>query len=181
MKKFFHIFILLLIPHLCSYAQSATTDWAKMGLKGRVKSVETSFYFTIEKDGKITKGDPFSMGFYPSEKIEQMHLMQRMGAVTFFAAFLIDIVPSVITYNSNGFLVEKRLFDTTLHQRIVYTYDTKNQLIDKSTFVRDELVVRDSYRYNTDGEKTEELLNQIEGEGGVTCKYSYNADRQLIE
>ena len=181
MKKFFHIFILLLVPYLCSYAQSATTDWAKMGLKGRVKSVETSFYFTIEKDGKITKGDPFSMGFYPSEKIEQMHLMQRMGAVAFFAAFLIDIVPSVITYNSNGFLVEKRLFDTTLHQRIVYTYDTKNQLIDKSTFVRDQLVVRDSYRYNTDGEKTEELLNQIEGEGGVTCKYSYNADRQLIE
>ena len=104
-----------------------------------------------------------------------------MGAVAFFAAFLIDIVPSVITYNSNGFLVEKRLFDTTLHQKIVYTYDTKNQLIDKSTFVRDQLVVRDSYRYNADGEKTEELLNQIEGEGGVTCKYSYNVDRQLIE
>ena len=84
MKKFFHIFILLLIPHLCSYAQSATTDWAKMGLKDRVKSVETSFYFTIEKDGKITKGDPFSMGFYPSEKIEQMHLMQRMGGCCLF-------------------------------------------------------------------------------------------------
>ena len=43
MKKFFHIFILLLVLYLCSYAQSATTDWAKMGLKGRVKSVETSF------------------------------------------------------------------------------------------------------------------------------------------
>ena len=57
----------------------------------------------------------------------------------------------------------------------------KISLLTNQLLVRDQLAVRDSYRYNADGEKTEELLNQIEGEGGVTCKYSYNADRQLIE
>ena len=61
MEKFFHIFILLLVSYLCSYAQSATTDWAKMGLKGRVKSVETSFYFTIER-WKNNQGRSFFYG-----------------------------------------------------------------------------------------------------------------------
>ena len=62
MKKFFHIFILLLVPYLCSYAQSATTDWAKMGLKGRVKSVETSFYIYYRERWKNNQGRSFFYG-----------------------------------------------------------------------------------------------------------------------
>ena len=139
--------VLLLIVSVYGYAQgeAAGNDWAAMGLKGKVKSVETGFYFAEEKDGVISKGDPFSMGFYPSERIEKFHLMQKMGANVFFLTFLVDIVPSVVTYNQKGRLVEKRLFDTTLHRKIVYTYDAKNHLIDKSTFVRDVLAVKDTY------------------------------------
>nr|WP_314474486.1 hypothetical protein [uncultured Capnocytophaga sp.] len=179
MKKLFYI--LLLIPYLCTYAQTAPTDWTKMGLKGKVKSVETGFYFAVEKDGVISKGDPFSMGFYTPERIEKFYLMQKMGANAFFLTFLVDIVPSVVTYNQKGRLVEKRLFDTTLHRKIVYTYDAKNHLIDKSTFVRDLLAVKDTYKYKANGQKEEDLLNQLGGEGGVTCKYIYDADGRLIE
>ena len=70
--------VLLLIVSVYGYAQgeAAGNDWSKMGLKGKVKSVETGFYFAVEKDGVISKGDPFSMGFYPSERIEIFHLMR---------------------------------------------------------------------------------------------------------
>ena len=175
--------VLLLIVSMYGYAQgeAAGNDWAAMGLKGKVKSVETGFYFAVEKDGVISKGDPFSMGFYSSERIEIFHLMQKMGANVFFLTFLVDIVPSVVTYNQKGKLVEKRLFDTTLHRKIVYTYDAKNHLIDKSTFVRDVLAVKDTYKYKANGQKEEDLLNQLGGEGGVTCKYIYDADGRLIE
>ncbi len=177
--------ICLLVLGWCigGYAQgeAAGNDWTKMGLKGKVKSVETRFYFAVEKDGVISKGDPFSMGFYSPERIEKFYLMQKMGANAFFLTFLVDIVPSVFTYNQNGRLVEKRLFDTTLHRKIVYTYDAKNHLIDKSTFVRDLLAVKDTYKYKANGQKEEDLLNQLGGEGGVTCKYIYDADERLIE
>ena len=177
--------ICLLVLGWCigGYAQgeAAGNDWSKMGLKGKVKSVETQFYFAVEKDGVISKGDPFSMGFYPPEKIEKFYLIQKMGANAFFLTFLVDIVPSVVTYNQNGRLAEKRLFDTTLHRKIAYTYDAKNHLIEKSIFVRDQLVVKDTYKYKANGQKEEDLLNQLGGKGGVTCKYIYDADGRLIE
>ena len=133
MKKLFYIFLLMF--SLSTYAQSVPTDWAKIGLKGKVKSVKTSIYFAEEKDNDFIKGTPFSQGIYPPEKIKQYSEMERMGVKAFFIQFLVNIIPSAITFDKNGFITEKWLYNTVSSKKIVYTYDKKHRLIDKSTFV----------------------------------------------
>ena len=91
MKKLFYIFLLMF--SLSTYAQSVPTDWAKIGLKGKVKSVKTSIYFAEAKDNDFIKGTPFSQGIYPPEKIKQYSENGTNGGKSFFHTFFSKYYP----------------------------------------------------------------------------------------
>ena len=197
LKKFKHVCYLNLYPMenltkiICllmlgwcigAYAQgeTASNDWAKMGLKGKVKSVKTSIYFAEAKDNDFIKGTPFSQGIYPPEKIKQYSEMERMGVKAFFIHFLVNIIPSAITFDKNGFITEKWLYNTVSPKKIVYTYDKKNRLIDKSTFVHDFLETKDTLIYNTKGQLEKEVLD-LKTKDETIYTYTYNVDGELIQ
>ena len=179
-KSFFCV--LLLIVSVYTYAQGEviSTNWAAMGLKGKVKSVKTSIYFAEEKDNDFIKGTPFSQGIYPAEKIKQYSEMERMGVKAFFIQFLVNIIPSAIAFDKNGFITEKWLYNTVSPKKIVYTYDKKNRLIDKSAFVHEFLETKDTLVYNAKGQLEEEVLD-LKTKDETIYTYTYNVDGELIQ
>ena len=176
------ICLLLLGCCIDAYAQdeTASNDWAKIGLKGKVKSVKTSIYFAEEKDNDFTKGSPLSQGIYPAEKIKQYSEMERMGVKAFFIQFLVNIIPSAITFDKNGFITEKWRYDDIFPKKIVYTYDKKHRLIDKSTFVDEVLETKDTLVYNTKGQLEKEILD-LKTKDETIYTYTYNVDGELIQ
>lgn len=179
-KSFFCV--LLLIVSVCGYAQeeAAGNDWSKMGLKGKVKSVKTSIYFAEEKGNDFAKGATLSQGIYPVKKIKQYSEMERMGVKAFFIQFLVNIIPSAITFDKNGFITEKWRYDDIFPKKIVYTYDKKNRLIDKSTFVDEVLETKDTLVYNTKGQLEKEILD-LKTKDEIIYTYTYNVDGELIQ
>ena len=179
-KSFFCI--LLLIVSVYGYAQgeAAGNDWSKMGLKGKVKSVKTSIYFAEEKGNDFAKGSTLSQGIYPVKKIKQYSEMERMGVKAFFIQFLVNIIPSAITFDKNGFITEKWRYDDIFPKKIVYTYDKKNRLIDKSTFVDEVLETKDTLVYNTKGQLEKEILD-LKTKDETIYTYTYNVDGDLIQ
>ena len=179
-KSFFCI--LLLIVSVYTYAQGevANNDWSKMGLKGKVKSVKTSIYFAEEKGNDFAKGATLSQGIYPVKKIKQYSEMERMGVKAFFIQFLVNIIPSAITFDKNGFITEKWRYDDIFPKKIVYTYDKKHRLIDKSTFVDEVLETKDTLVYNTKGQLEKEILD-LKTKDETIYTYTYNVDGELIQ
>ena len=179
-KSFFCV--LLLIVGVCGYAQVevAGNDWSKMGLKGNVKSVKTSIYFAEEKGNDFAKGSTLSQGIYPVKKIKQYDEMERMGVKAFFIQFLVNIIPSAITFDKNGFITEKWRYDDIFPKKIVYTYDKKHRLIDKSTFVDEVLETKDTLVYNTKGQLEKEVLD-LKTKDETIYTYTYNVDGELIQ
>ena len=179
-KSFFCI--LLLIVSVYAYAQGevAGNDWSKMGLKGKVKSVKTSIYFAEEKGNDFAKGSTLSQGIYPVKKIKQYSEMERMGVKAFFIQFLVNIIPSAITFDKNGFITEKWRYDDIFPKKIVYTYDKKHRLIDKSTFVDEVLETKDTLVYNTKGQLEKEVLD-LKTKDETIYTYTYNVDGELIQ
>ena len=151
-KSFFCVLLLIVSVYAYAQGEAAGNDWAKMGLKGKVKSVKTSIYFAEEKGNDFAKGSTLSQVIYPVKKIKQYSEMERMGVKAFFIQFLVNIIPSAITFDKNGFITEKWRYDDVFPKKIVYTYDKKNRLIDKSTFVDEVLETKDTLVYNTKGQ-----------------------------
>ena len=179
-KSFFCV--LLLIVSVYAYAQGevASNDWSKMGLKGKVKSVKTSIYFAEEKGNDFAKGSTLSQGIYPVKKIKQYSEMERMGVKAFFIQFLVNIIPSAITFDKNGFITEKWRYDDIFPKKIVYTYDKKHRLIDKSTFVDEVLETKDTLVYNAKGQLEKEVLD-LKTKDETIYTYTYNVDGELIQ
>ena len=179
-KSFFCILLLIVSVYAYAQGEAASNDWAKIGLKGKVKSVKTSIYFAEAKDNDFVKGTPFSQGIYPPEKIKQYSEMERMGVKAFFIQFLVNIIPSAITFDKNGFITEKWRYDDIFPKKIVYTYDKKHRLIDKSTFVDEVLETKDTLVYNTKGQLEKEVLN-VKTKDETIYTYTYNVDGELIQ
>ena len=179
-KSFFCV--LLLIVSVYTYAQGevAGNDWSKMGLKGKVKSVKTSIYFAEEKGNDFAKGSTLSQGIYPVKKIKQYSEMERMGVKAFFIQFLVNIIPSAITFDKNGFITEKWRYDDIFPKKTVYTYDKKHRLIDKSTFVDEVLETKDTLVYNAKGQLEKEVLD-LKTKDETIYTYTYNVDGELIQ
>ena len=182
MKIKYFFCILLLIVSVYAYAQgeAAGNDWTKMGLKGKVKSVKTSIYFAEEKGNDFAKGSTLSQGIYLVKKIKQYSEMERMGVKAFFIQFLVNIIPSAITFDKNGFITEKWRYDDIFPKKIVYTYDKKHRLIDKSTFVDEVLETKDTLVYNTKGQLEKEVLD-LKTKDETIYTYTYNVDGELIQ
>ena len=182
MKKKSFFCVLLLIVSVYTYAQGevAGNDWSKMGLKGKVKSVKTSIYFAEEKGNDFAKGSTLSQGIYPVKKIKQYSEMERMGVKAFFIQFLVNIIPSAITFDKNGFITEKWRYDDIFPKKIVYTYDKKHRLIDKSTFVDEVLETKDTLVYNAKGQLEKEVLD-LKTKDETIYTYTYNVDGELIQ
>ncbi|EKY17232.1 hypothetical protein [Capnocytophaga sp. oral taxon 326] len=179
-KSFFCV--LLLIVSVYTYAQGevAGNDWSKMGLRGKVKLVKTSIYFAEEKGNDFAKGSTLSQGIYPVKKIKQYSEMERMGVKAFFIQFLVNIIPSAITFDKNGFITEKWRYDDIFPKKIVYTYDKKHRLIDKSTFVDEVLETKDTAIYNIKGQLEKEILD-LKTKDETIYIYTYNVDGELIQ
>ena len=179
-KSFFCVLLLIVSVYAYAQGEAAGNDWAKMGLKGKVKSVKTSIYFAEEKGNDFAKGSTLSQGIYPVKKIKQYDEMERMGVKAFFIQFLVNIIPSAITFDKNGFITEKWRYDDIFPKKIVYTYDKKNRLIDKSTFVDEVLETKDTLVYNTKGQLEKEVLD-LKTKDETIYTYTYNVDGELIQ
>ena len=179
-KSFFCVILLIVSVYAYAQGEAAGNDWSKMGLKGKVKSVKTSIYFAEEKGNDFAKGSTLSQGIYPVKKIKQYSEMERMGVKAFFIQFLVNIIPSAIAFDKNGFITEKWLYNTVSPKKIVYTYDKKNRLIDKSTFVHDFLETKDTLVYNAKGQLEEEVLD-LKTKDETIYTYTYNVDGELIQ
>ena len=177
-KSFFCVLLLIVSVYAYAQGEAAGNDWAKMGLKGKVKSVKTSIYFAEEKGNDFAKGSTLSQGIYPVKKIKQYSEMERMGVKAFFIQFLVNIIPSAITFDKNGFITEKWRYDDIFPKKIVYTYDKKHRLIDKSTFVDEVLETKDTLVYNTKGQLEKEVLDLKTKDETI---YTYNVDGELIQ
>ena len=106
--------------------------------------------------------------------------MERMGVKAFFIQFLVNIIPSAITFDKNGFITEKWRYDDIFPKKIVYTYDKKYRLIDKSTFVDEVLETKDTLVYNTKGQLEKEVLD-LKTKDETIYTYTYNVDGELIQ
>ena len=179
-KSFFCILLLIVSVYAYAQGEAASNDWSKIGLKGKVKSVKTSIYFAEAKDNDFIKGTSFSQGIYPPEKIKQYSEMERMGVKAFFIQFLVNIIPSAITFDKNGFITEKWRYDDIFPKKIVYTYDKKHRLIDKSTFVDEVLETKDTLVYNAKGQLEKEVLD-LKTKDETIYTYTYNVDGELIQ
>jgi len=179
-KSFFCVLLLIVSVYAYAQGEAAGNDWAKMGLKGKVKSVKTSIYFAEEKGNDFAKGSTLSQGIYPVKKIKQYSEMERMGVKAFFIQFLVNIIPSAITFDKNGFITEKWRYDDIFPKKIVYTYDKKHRLIDKSTFVDEVLETKDTLVYNTKGQLEKEVLD-LKTKDETIYTYTYNVDGELIQ
>ena len=179
-KSFFSVLLLIVSVYAYAQGEAAGNDWAKMGLKGKVKSVKTSIYFAEEKGNDFAKGSTLSQGIYPVKKIKQYSEMERMGVKAFFIQFLVNIIPSAITFDKNGFITEKWRYDDIFPKKIVYTYDKKYRLIDKSTFVDEVLETKDTLVYNTKGQLEKEILD-LKTKDETIYTYTYNVDGELIQ
>ena len=179
-KSFFCVLLLIVSVYAYAQGEAAGNDWTKMGLKGKVKSVKTSIYFAEEKGNDFAKGSTLSQGIYPVKKIKQYSEMERMGVKAFFIQFLVNIIPSAITFDKNGFITEKWRYDDIFPKKIVYTYDKKHRLIDKSTFVDEVLETKDTLVYNTKGQLEKEVLD-LKTKDETIYTYTYNVDGELIQ
>ncbi|ATA70376.1 hypothetical protein [Capnocytophaga sputigena] len=179
-KSFFCILLLIVSVYIYAQGEVAGNDWTAMGLKGKVKSVKTSIYFAEEKGNDFAKGSTLSQGIYPVKKIKQYSEMERMGVKAFFIQFLVNIIPSAITFDKNGFITEKWRYDDIFPKKIVYTYDKKHRLIDKSTFVDEVLETKDTLVYNTKGQLEKEVLD-LKTKDETIYTYTYNVDGELIQ
>jgi len=179
-KSFFCVLLLIVSVYAYAQGEAASNDWSKMGLKGKVKSVKTSIYFAEEKGNDFAKGSTLSQGIYPVKKIKQYSEMERMGVKAFFIQFLVNIIPSAITFDKNGFITEKWRYDDIFPKKIVYTYDKKHRLIDKSTFVDEVLETKDTLVYNTKGQLEKEILD-LKTKDETIYTYTYNVDGELIQ
>lgn len=179
-KSFFCVLLLIVSVYAYAQGEAAGNDWSKMGLKGKVKSVKTSIYFAEEKGNDFAKGSTLSQGIYPVKKIKQYSEMERMGVKAFFIQFLVNIIPSAITFDKNGFITEKWRYDDIFPKKIVYTYDKKHRLIDKSTFVDEVLETKDTLVYNTKGQLEKEVLD-LKTKDETIYTYTYNVDGELIQ
>ena len=179
-KSFFCILLLIVSVYIYAQGEVAGNDWTAMGLKGKVKSVKTSIYFAEEKGNDFAKGSTLSQGIYPVKKIKQYSEMERMGVKAFFIQFLVNIIPSAITFDKNGFITEKWRYDDIFPKKIVYTYDKKHRLIDKSTFVDEVLETKDTLVYNTKGQLEKEILD-LKTKDETIYTYTYNVDGELIQ
>jgi len=179
-KSFFCVLLLIVSVYAYAQGEAASNDWSKMGLKGKVKSVKTSIYFAEEKGNDFAKGSTLSQGIYPVKKIKQYSEMERMGVKAFFIQFLVNIIPSAITFDKNGFITEKWRYDDIFPKKIVYTYDKKHRLIDKSTFVDEVLETKDTLVYNAKGQLEKEILD-LKTKDETIYTYTYNVDGELIQ
>lgn len=179
-KSFFCVILLIVSVYAYAQGEAAGNDWSKMGLKGKVKSVKTSIYFAEEKGNDFAKGSTLSQGIYPVKKIKQYSEMERMGVKAFFIQFLVNIIPSAITFDKNGFITEKWRYDDIFPKKIVYTYDKKHRLIDKSTFVDEVLETKDTAIYNIKGQLEKEILD-LKTKDETIYTYTYNVDGELIQ
>ncbi|MBI1668034.1 hypothetical protein [Capnocytophaga periodontitidis] len=179
-KSFFCVILLIVSVYAYAQGEAAGNDWSKMGLKGKVKSVKTSIYFAEEKGNDFAKGSTLSQGIYPVKKIKQYSEMERMGVKAFFIQFLVNIIPSAITFDKNGFITEKWRYDDIFPKKIVYTYDKKHRLIDKSTFVDEVLETKDTLVYNAKGQLEKEVLD-LKTKDETIYTYTYNVDGELIQ
>ena len=179
-KSFFCVLLLIVSVYAYAQGEAASNDWSKMGLKGKVKSVKTSIYFAEEKGNDFAKGSTLSQGIYPVKKIKQYSEMERMGVKAFFIQFLVNIIPSAITFDKNGFITEKWRYDDIFPKKIVYTYDKKHRLIDKSTFVDEVLETKDTLVYNAKGQLEKEILD-LKTKDETIYTYTYNVDGDLIQ
>ena len=172
------VIILFLLLNLCfiSFAnpKRKKTDLEKLGFKGKVKSVETIYYYAIEESGKITKEDIFVQTFYLFNK--QGNLQEE----------LIDFndggqYQSKYVYDSQNNLIQNIYGFDGIYENIFYKYDNEGNKIEEVIYdENDSLIKKYIYDYDSQGNLKKEF--EYDSQGLKSKKtYEYDSQGNLIK
>ncbi|MFK8271843.1 hypothetical protein [Capnocytophaga canimorsus] len=180
MKK--RILSLLLFVFSAFLWGQSKNDTEKVGLKGKVKSVEITLYQAFEENGSVKKKAPLEQGIYDEFRLNQFRLLHRLGAIKHFVDFLGQIIPCYITYNQDGnitTLVAYPKTDREYHKSFQYK---DNQIIKQQTHDSEGTILEiTSYEYDSQNRLTKEVFENKRNDGGVIWKYRYNDKNQITE
>ena len=119
MKKYFKLFILMLLIFSCSYSGvMPETDWKKKGLKGKVSQMIATIY-KYDRDGKLEKKEKIVTHFNEQGYIkEEIHYSN-------------DIVSYIIfkEYGKDGLLAESNDYQNVYYTH-EYEYDKNGNLVE---------------------------------------------------
>lgn len=154
MKKIIVIFISLLTIIGCAAQEShKETDLQKDGLKGNIKTLESTKYIAYENFGRILRGEIIGISiFVYNEKgnFTGGKDYDANGNLLFRAERMYDEKENMLNevmYNSNG---------KVLHN-VSNVYDTKGNKIEMRNYDSEgTLIIRTTYVYNKNGDKIEE-------------------------
>ena len=145
------------------------SDLEKLGFKGKVKSVETIYYYAVEKSGKITKGDTSTKAFYLFNK--QGNLQEKLTDFYYGSQYKTKYV-----YDSQNNLIQNYIYDSygDLDKKIIYKNDNKGNKIEELIYdENDSLIKKYTYVYDLRGNLKKEFEYNPQG---LKSKKTYKYD-----
>lgn len=152
-------------------SKNPLNDLEKENIKGKVSFIEEMEYNSLEKNGKIEKGDLLD---------KQNYKYNDSGNITELNYIGIDIFGWKMTYiyNEFGIKIEGNTFDNNgvLVHKINYKFDQKGYLIEENYYSEsiDDISHTYTYKYDDRGNMIE--INYYISESGLYSKSTYNYD-----
>ena len=178
MKRIIIIFISLLAIIGCVGQESHNeTDLQKGGLKGNIKSIESTKYTAYEKFGQVQKDEFIGRSIFSYNK---------KGNLTEGNDYDINgelLFKGEDTYDERGNKLEQVMYNSygKLLHKVTYKYDDKgNRTEEKDYDSNGKLTIRVTYAHNEMGNKTEENVFPSDNKP-YQIKYKYNDKGEQIE
>jgi len=174
------IFFVLFSCSSCSTKHakmSIKNDLSKEHIKGNVKRIKEISNFTIEKFGKIEKGD-----FFTSMKIEYDEEGDEIERISYNSVGIMD-AKRIIKYDDNKNKIEQNWYksDGSLENRRTYKNDDKGNIIEENYYESNgNLYGVFNYKYDNKGNKIEETLF-TNGQFNNRFTFKYDNKENLIE
>lgn len=178
MKNIF-IYLITLAIVLNSVAQTPQTDWEKMELKGKVASLKEYNFslpspvssFVAPKLNTVTEYSFNENGYLVSEIARGKDSLTQLYKILY-------------TYDKNGFLIGKDIFykpgPSTVQKRFTYYPDGK--LMDEEQWLIQDLQNKSHYTYNKKNQLVEKsTLYPYEPDQSFKVTYKYNENGNLVE
>lgn len=167
--------IILLIGLNC-YANPNKTDWKKLNIKGKVKSISEISYLAIDKFGKIKKGNRAPNPLW--EKTD--YIFDTNG-------YLLELIQSDSSksyYYSESYKYDiwENLIETSISggSKYYYKYDNKGNKIELNTYLPNgQHESKHIYKYDEKDNMIEETLYYQESQPENTL-YKYDEKNNLI-
>jgi YD repeat-containing protein len=170
MKNKFLSILLLCIPIL-GISQPISSDWEKMGLKGKVKMLYEYRYKLAGDQSAPAKGTLIDITQY---------VFNNNGLITeeiLNDAQMRPVLRTAYAYNGSNLLIGKDVFYGAGKSRIQkrFNYDKDGRLLGEQEFMLANLIITTAYKYNAAGQLTEKNLLHLE-DPDQTAEYKFTYD-----